>query len=320
LEYAAGLASKDYEVSIGFCSESPDNHPLVVSNFERNFRIIPYKDFSYLDSIATRQFDVGYFLKSGAIDGHRFSRIPSGVHAVFKHFEPHGNSYAYVSEWLRDEMQRKCKSLRSSEKLKIVLKGGNLMNHQDLDFVPHCVDLPKPNEDLRKAWGVPKDAYLGIRLGGYDKFDISWVQKAVPTMLESISDLFFVFINTKQFVNHPRVIFLPEIVDVQQKVNAICSANFFLHARAMGESFGLAILEAMRCKIPVFAWAGGRDLNHTHLLTSESLYKDADDLCRKVLAGSSSAQVEKNYIKSMEFTKDQVMGKFEKVFVRKLLD
>lgn len=101
-EYAIGLAFNNYQVSIAYSSYSTNNHPLVVSKFKEDFRLIPYKEFDELDSLSARQFDVGYFLKSGAIDGHLFSRIPSGVHAVFKHFEPHGNAYAYISEWLRD--------------------------------------------------------------------------------------------------------------------------------------------------------------------------------------------------------------------------
>jgi len=318
-EYAKGLTAKGYQVSIAFNVNERNNHPIVISEFRKLYEMLPYSDFKTLDKSASRKFDVGYFLKAGAIDGYCFSRIPSGIHVVFKHFEPHGDAYCYISEWLRDEIEERRLRLKPIEKVKLILKGGNPWMSQPLNFVPHCVDLPQQSECLRKTWGVPRSAKLGIRLGGFEKFDIEWVQRTVVRLVENVNDLYFVFVNTRKFVDHPRIKFEPVIVSKQDKSNALHSADFFIHGRRMGESFGMAILEAMRCKLPVFAWEGGRDLNHTRLLTQNSLYTSSEDLFEKIIDFDSHDQIEKNYLKSLEFSGESVINRFESVFVHSLL-
>lgn len=315
-EYALGLMAREFQVSVAYNSNAHDNHPLVISNFKKSFDLIPYTDFKSLDLLASRKFDVGYFLKAGTIDGHVFSRIPSSIHAVFKHFEPHGDAYCYISEWLCKEMENYRKSITPVERFRLLLKGSYLSGRKSLEYVPHCVDLPKPTESLRSTWGIPESAILGIRIGGYEKFDIEWVHDSVKKVLNTCPDLFFVFVNTKKFIDHPRVKFESAIIDIQKKVNALHSSDFFLHARKMGESFGMAILEAMRCEIPVFAWEGGRDKNHTLLLSEKSLYQNSADLCEKIINVAKYDEVELNYLKSLEFTRDRVLDKFEYHFIR----
>jgi hypothetical protein len=319
-EYALGLQDKKYQVSVAYEANSPNNVTRVVDLFSQKFELYPYREFYDLNRIARRNFDIGYFLKAGAIDGKKLSAVPSGIHAVFKHYEPHGERYCYVSKWLRDEMEYKRREITKMKSLKVLLKGGKLNFNEPLEYVPHCVDLPEPNENLRKAWGIPADAIVGIRLGGMEKFDIEWVKETVLQVLKRKKNYYFIFINTQKFASHPRIIFLPAIIIKQHKVNALSSADFFLHARIMGESFGMAILEAMRLRIPVFAWEGGRDLHHTQLLSKDSLYKSPSDLLEKLIKVKEYKDIVFNYEKSLEFTKEKVIDKFERVFIRSILD
>lgn len=318
-EYALGLKKKQYTLTIAFDREAKDNNLKVEKIFQSYFEIYPYKRFSDLNQYVKRNFDMGYFLKAGAIDGKVFSKIPNAIHAVFKHFEPHGQKYAYVSEWLRDQAEIERKKQNTIDKLKILYKGGRLYFDEELEFVPHCVELPTQNAKLRKEWGIPEDAILGIRIGGREKFDIGWVQETVLDVVQKQPNLFFVFINTNKFADHPRIKFVPAIIDLQNKVNALTSADFFIHARMMGESFGMAILEAMRCRIPVLAWQGGRDLNHTRLLTPSSLYTSAADLALKISKIKEYTSVEENYRKSLEFGRNEVVEKFERIFIKSML-
>src|SRR5674476_774086 len=88
------------------------------------------KDFGGLDFL--------YMIKAGLRD----DRIPSrgvryGVHAVFPYCEPHGDVYAYVSRWLSACMSR-----------------------GRLPYVPHIVELPNVNGDLRESLGIPASAVM----------------------------------------------------------------------------------------------------------------------------------------------------------------
>jgi glycosyltransferase involved in cell wall biosynthesis len=52
-----------------------------------------------------------------------------------------------------------------------------------------------------------------------------------------------------------------------------------LHARKKGESFGLAMCEALKMGKPVFSWQGGEDQNHAAILKNTGwLYRNARDL------------------------------------------
>jgi hypothetical protein len=319
LEYTKGLIAKKYQVSIGYDVNAIDNHEETIKILQKYADLYPYSDFSQLSNVARRKFDLGYFLKGGVIDGKSFRQIPSVVHAVFKHYEPHGDAYLYISEWLRDEMESFRRNMGLMARTKMVIKGGNIIHDKQLDYVPHCVELPSADQDMRADWSIPEDATIGIRIGGLEKFDIEWVQDTVVKSLDFDKNLFFVFVNTNPFVYHPRIKYLPAVVDLQSKVNALSSANFFLHGRRMGESFGMAILEAMRCKIPVLAWAGGNDLHHTRLLTSNGLYSNRDDLLSKILGIEKYPDVERNYVKSLEFNRNQVVDKFESKFIKPFL-
>ena len=125
-------------------------------------------------------------------------------------------------------------------------------------WVPHMVDLPEPNKNLREKLGIPKNATVFGRYGGFDTFDLPFVYQPIVDIVEKYTDVYFVFANTRPFANHPRIKYVKEIVTKQGKSNFINSCDFMVHARHRGESFGLSIAEFLFHNKPVLAWEIGR--------------------------------------------------------------
>jgi hypothetical protein len=147
------------------------------------------------------------------------------------------------------------------------------------DFLDHIVDMPLPESGIREELGIPEEAFVILRFGGYETFDIGWVKETVLQSLDAHPRWHFVGLNTEIFTNHPRAHFLPMIVDPVEKVSLIAASDVFLSARSQGESFGLAIAETLQVGIPVLAWAGGDDRNHRVMLNGlGGLYRRPLDL------------------------------------------
>jgi len=261
LEYAEELKRLGHDVTFGFNQKDSTNNSLFIRNISNNWHLLPYLDFDVFANSGAQQFDYAYFLKSGENDGKFIPGIENYIHSVFQSYEPHGNVYAYVSEWLAKQM--KVHTAVSSEK--------------DFLWAPHIVNMPEKDANLRQKLGIPKSAIVGIRIGGYDTFDINFVRELVDE-LSLNANYYFIFINTEKFINRSNVIFLDTVFDKQLKANLLASCDYFLHARERGETFGVAIVEAMQMGIPVFAWHGGMDRNHVDLLPPEMLYSNANEL------------------------------------------
>jgi hypothetical protein len=296
IEYALELRKIGNEISFCYDLNETSSNAMFVENLAKEFRLYSYSDFQSFAKSQGKNYDYAYFLKSGEHDNKLFPGIKNYVHVVFQNYAPHGDRYAYVSEWLANEMSRQNSNLDSK-----VFK-----------WVPHIVDMPTPDRDLRKNLGIPNSAVCGIRIGGQDSFDIQFVRDLVSDLCQR-KDYYFIFVNTEIFIQAPNVIFLKTVFDKQLKADLLASADYFLHARTRGESFGISIVEAMQMGLPVFAWEGGIDRNHSELLPSEWLYSNRTDLeniiteCKKLTSNS--------FLKSAEaYRPASVMEKFLEVF------
>jgi hypothetical protein len=296
LEYAQALKKKGHTAVFGFDQRDKTNHPLFIKKIAEEWPLIPYVDFQEFSRKEAQLFDFAYFIKSGENDGKFIPGVTNYIHCVFQSYEPHGDIYAYVSEWLANQMRLTQASSDDKEFLS----------------VPHIVDMPDPTIDLRQKLGIPKSAICGIRIGGIETFDIKFVRDLVMKLAHQ-DEYYFIFINTEVFTNSPNVKFLNTVFDKQMKANLLASADYFLHARERGESFGVAIVEAIQMGIPVFAWEGGIDRNHVQLLPTEMLYKDENDL-RLLIQCSKSLKSEVLRLTAEEFRPDSVIKKFLKVF------
>jgi len=272
------------------------NRPGGLKRFSSNFKVISYDDFKQVDTILEKEkADCCYMIKPGNRDGKEPRACKYVVHVVFQYFEPYGDVYAYVAEWL-----------------------SNKMTNGKYPFVPHMFRLPAPNGGLRKKLNIPQNAIVFGRHGGYDEFNIPFVHKTISDIAKEKRNLYFLFVNTKPFCGPmPNIIHLGPICDLQEKSNFINTCDAMLHARQMGESFSVAIGEFLFFDKPVISWTGG-DPGHIFMLKDKGLfYSDADEL-RAIISNYKKDELNnKGIYKALvaEYTPKKVMDKFKQVFL-----
>lgn len=295
------------ESAILYSTKNPEGKDVgtesaVVELIEKNYPVYQYEDYNQANEIASR-FDLCYSQRAGlSADRHtnepylKVDTTKFGVHSVFQWHDPHGDVYAYISEWLSKKIAR-------------------AYNAPEHPYVPYVVHLPPPNVNLRTELGISETATVIGRIGGYHTFDIDFAKETVRKVLDNQKDFVFLFVNTDKFIDHPRAIFLPALFSQQQKANFIDACDAMLHARTLGESFGLAICEFLFMNKPVLAWDGGFDRNHIELLKDHDLiYLDEKDLLEKLI--NIRSFVGRDYGKIVApYGPYKVIKRFESVFL-----
>ena len=195
--------------------------------FRSRFFTVFKHDHETLDDIVVRYgIDVCYISKWGNPDGLVTYTVPCIVHAIFDCYVPHGDAYVAIS----DHMRRKCG----------VACG----------VLPFCVELLPQSRSLRQEIGIPQDAFVFGRHGGFDQFDVPFVQEAVRGF--SRPDVFMVFMNTRPFMpSSSHVVFLPGDAALQARSDFVHACDAMLHGRSDGETFGMACGEFSLAGKPV---------------------------------------------------------------------
>jgi hypothetical protein len=240
------------------------------------------------------KIDCMYFIKQGDNDGLLVPGCRNAVHAVFQYLEPHGDVYAYVSEWL-----------------------SHFTTQGRAPFVPHMIRPPKDlTSSLRAELGIPENATVFGRHGGSDTFDLQGIHHIVQEVARKASDIFFLFLNTDKFCE-PRenIIFLEGTSDPEYKQRFINTADCMLHARASGETFGLAVGEFSVSNKPVLTWSGSRERCHIEILGEKALlYSSGVELAQKIMLFDRNQKREWDAY-SERFSPEPVMLKFAQVFL-----
>jgi hypothetical protein len=280
-----------HEVIIAHQPE-PLSDPQVLARFKQRFTCI--ETGGHLAAIARQErADTLYRLISGDEPPIATPDVWQCNHVVFHHDRPQGDVYAYISEWLSDYMSAGIRP-----------------------FVPHIVALPEPRDNLRRHWNIPDEAYVIGRHGGYDQFNLPFLRPVIERILNERNDLWFVFLNTRKTVDHPRVIYLPPVSGAQARADFVASCDAMLHGRKLGESFGLAMAEFLYFDKPVICWTLGIDQNHVALQPDPSLlYFSASDLLailRRVGHGMSHRR-HRDF--RSRFSPGMVMAQFSDVFL-----
>jgi glycosyltransferase involved in cell wall biosynthesis len=283
-----------YNIDLGF-DKDMGSEMAVVNELAKEFTILGYSNkdpsLGLLEYwINVHKPDLSYFIRAGQKEALP-SNCKTVVHSVFQFNDPHGDKYAYISEWLSDKM-----------------------SNGTIPFVPHVVSLPEPTRDYREAFGIKKDQIVIGRYGGYYTFDIPFVKQLVKRIASTSDRYVFLFMGTLPFIDHPNVKFINETHDVQKKANFINTCDAMLHGRERGESFGLSIAEFLSLNKPVLAWNNGHDLNHLAMLKDSGLlYNDSSDLNRII---TSLPDFKEDWTKRVEEYKPAaVMKKFNEVFL-----
>lgn len=282
-------------------ADSPHNSAEALAKFSARFDVVGYRRIDELDALLGQHHaDLLYAIKAGRNDGVWSRTVPTMVHAVFptNPAQAHGASYAFISEWL----SRHCANGK-------------------IPSVPHIVELPDVNEDLRGDLGIPPQAKVLGCHGGAGSFDVPSAIEAVRLVLARSPDTWFVFLNIAPFVDHPRALFLPGSSDMVHKTRFINSCDAMLHARLQGESFGLACGEFSIRNKPVITYAGSKHRHHIDVLGDSGFYyTDADSLV-KIIEKLDTQDLKRHRWDrySALYNREVVMGLFDQHLIQPAL-
>jgi len=183
-----------------------------------------------------------------------------------------------------------------------------------IDYVPHMINLPDNEDNLREDLSIPFDSIVFGRNGGYDSFDIQFVKNVIRDILPLKNNYYFLFQNTEKFIDHERCIFLEPNADLNFKVKFINTCDAHLHARQIGESFGLTCGEFSIKNKPVITWNGSPERNHIDTLGEKAiLYNNYEDLLNLLLNFDKNKFSDWNCYRS--YLPEEVMNRFLKFYI-----
>lgn len=280
-----------------------DNYSQSIQHFKNQFQVISYDSFDEVQKIVdSRNIDYFYAIKYGNIDNIEVKNCKNLIHSVFCSdvSQSHGDRYAVISEWMSKKS-----------------------NYQ-IPFVPHMINLPSHQENYRKAFGIPENATVIGRYGGFETFNIDFVLESIENILEKRNDIWFLFLNTNVKINHERCLYFEPIIDLHYKVQFINTCDAFLHARNYGETFGLSVLEFASKNKQIITYdnfefqnnhpLGGR--NHfLYLKGNYFSYSDKNDLDNILLNINRNNPFDTDYL-NKEFSSESVIEKFNEVFIK----
>jgi len=247
--------------------------------------------------------DILYNQKSGMVDTHISKFCKNVIHAVFLPFEVHGDAFATISSYLCD-----------------------LFPDSGLSYVPYIVRTENVQEDLRKSLGIPKEAVVFGRHGGYKTFDVPYIRNLIPKFAEKNPDWFFLFLNTEPLRQKKslckNIFFLEPTEDSLFVEKFINTCDAMIHARLDGETFGLACAEFSVKNKPIISFPG-KDLSHFQILGKKGLFFTNSGQFRRHLEWVAKNKEEIKQMDwdaySKEFSPEVVMKKFDEIFIQPCL-
>jgi len=265
----------------------------VIEKFKQHFKVIRYDNFSDVEKLLDENdVDVFYAIKSGEYDRVISKGRKTVIHVVFKVFEPHGKVYAYVSEWLSKQI-----------------------NYGLNPWVPHMIDLPEETANYREKLNISNTAIVIGRYGSYKTFDIPFAKNVIKNILNTRSDIYFLFANTEKFYENKNIIYLDSIANMNEKVKFINTCDAMLHARYRGETFGIACGEFSVKNKPIITYGLSPEKNHLEVLKEKAIiYYNEYELFKKL--NNFIPAPEKNWdAYSKKFNPSVVMQKFKTIFL-----
>ncbi len=258
------------------------------------FEINSIDDMAVL--IPREKLDVFYTLVSGAIepmykfdDRRIWGSCKTVKHCVFNTTGPESDCYAAISQYL------------------------NVKYKTNYPVIPHMISLPPCTETLRAELGIPADAIVLGRHGGIGNFNVPIAHRAIRRFLETDSNVYFLFMNTYRFYEHPRIVHLPCTTDLYAKSKFINTCDAMIHAREDGEVFPLSIGEFCVFNKPIITCPVG-DLGHLFNLKDRAiLYQTEDELFAILTNLSAYIDPSKDWNAYKQYTPDSVMRIFADV-------
>ncbi len=257
--------------------------------FKSKFKVFLYTNFSEVENIVEKEHvDCVYYIKAGFNDGKLVRNAKNLVHAVFKHNEPHGDVYAYVSKWLSNEM-----------------------SNGEIPYVPHMVNLPKHKLNYKDNFNLNNKIVVGWY--GGNNFEIQFARQAVIDVAKKREDIVFLFMNQDPFCDLENVIFIEGTTDLNEKVAFINTCDFMIHARERGETFGLTIAEFSTLGKPIITYRDSPERNHIDILGDNGMYysdyKELYNILDNLIVFSDINCYH-------DYTPEKVMNKFKEIFLK----
>ncbi len=270
-----------------------DAEIFALDKFRARFTVLLYLNRTDLEWLL-RDVDLYYRIAHGDRPLEIEPSPPHGklaIHCVFHAGQPYGDIYAAVSPWVAEHHGDKA-----------------------VRVVPHIIDLPDEPGDLRQELGIPISATVLGRHGGMDTFNIPFVHDVIRDVITRREDLWFVFLNTRPFIDHPRVRFLDRTADMNLKTRFINSCDGMMHARAEGETFGISVGEFSIRNKPVITYLNGSDNHHVDVLGERGFYyRSPEELLNMLLAWRAMPGDWDQF--SQHFSPEVVMRAFDDVFL-----
>jgi len=275
---------------------SNNNNQSVIDKFKKEFDIVVgVNNFDEVDKYLTENnIQILYNIKGGNND-NKLSKVANNViHCVFDCSEPHGEVYTSISS--------------------------AVTNYNDtIPILPHIVDIPYNEENMRKELNIPEEAVVFGRHGGKEQFDIKIVQDIIYNIAKSNPTIYFIFVNTYTFCERlPNIIHLDTIIDLNLKRKFINTCDAMIWARSDGETFGLSIAEFSICNKPVIATNIGFDAHYNFLKDKGLWYSSTDELLNQIkyIATTDKKELQKkDWNAYKEYTPENVMNIFNKIAI-----
>jgi hypothetical protein len=275
-----------------FYDKNSSNNNKIIEKFKKYFIVHETDDFKEVDEYLVK-YNIShiYIIKAGYLDS-RLSKVAKNcIHCVFTCSQPHGEVYSSIAPWVEG-------------------------NDNKYPVVPHMVNLPKNNNNMRKKLNIPENAIVFGGYGGKCRFNIKFVHETVYKIAKQNSNIYFLFANFTKFCPEMHnIIHLPPIYDLKNKVEFINTCDAMIWARDDGETFGLAIAEFSYMNKPVISMKIG-ELAHYYLLGDKGIwYSNQSDLENIILNFNPDIEKNKDWNAYKDYTPEKVMNIFKEVFL-----
>ena len=279
---------------IFYNSKSVENQIEAIRLFKKKFTVYKTHNFNELEKYYKKfNLDIIYFQREGFKD-YLVKNTKNVIHAIFPEnmFGYHGFKYAYISKWL-----------------------SKVSSNKKYPYVPLPVELVDNKLNLRNKLNIPLNAKVIGYHGGNSSFDLQFVRDLIEELVNKNNNIYFIFMNINKFISHHKVIFLRGTFNPLKKVKFINTCDAMLHARSLGESFGISCAEfAIKNKL-IFTYGFCRHRAHMDICANNIVpYFSYYDLKKKLIRFKKEERV-RNGIKK-KFTEKKTIKIFEKVFLK----
>ena len=272
---------------------SNENKKSVIKTFIKRFKTYSVKNLKEIKE-KENNLDYIYFQRAGHKD-NLVSGIKNIIHVVFPYsfINYYGNCYSYISSWL-----------------------SKICSNNKYSFVPYIIDLPKNNKlNLKNKLKIPNKSLVFGYHGGAHSFDIIFVRDAIKKIVEKNKHIYFIFLNVKKFISHKNIYFLRGHFNNIKKNKFINTCDAMIHARSLGESFGLSCGEFAIKNKPIFTYKFCRQRAHIENFHKKIfLYRSQKDLINQILNFNKNNKIYYKKFKNI-YTPNLVMKKFNNTFL-----